>query len=152
MFPAICQATYVRVVLDTDVVAAGLRGHRGTSRRWLRAVLRQEAEIVLSVPLVVQYESVLPRPTTLAAIAGSRRRVSRFLDLLCAVGQLTRTSFLWRPMLPDPDDETVLEAALHGRADRLLTFNVRDFAGSERLGVDVERPGPAWRAWKGVGT
>jgi hypothetical protein len=42
----------------------------------------------------------------------------------------------------------VLEAAVNGRVDWLLTFNLRHFAGSERLGVRSERPGPAWRRWK----
>lgn len=139
----------MRVVLDTDVVVAGLRSSKGASRAWLRAVLLREAEVVLSVPLVVQYESVLLRPATLQAIGGSPARVGRFLDLLCAVGQATEIAFLWRPILRDPDDEMVLEAAMHGRADRLLTFNLRDFAGGKRLGMRIERPGPAWRTWKG---
>jgi predicted nucleic acid-binding protein len=50
-------------------------------------------------------------------------------------------------MLRDPDDEMVLEVAVNGRADRLLTFNERDFAG-ERLGVRIERPGPGWQSWR----
>jgi predicted nucleic acid-binding protein len=139
----------MRVVLDTDVVVAGLRSSRGASREWLRAVLRSEAEAVLSVPLVLQYEAVLLRPATLAAIGGSRRRVGRFLDVLCAVGLAVETPFLWRPMLRDPNDEMVLEAAVRGRVDLLLTFNLRDFAGSRRLGVEAARPGPAWRQWRG---
>lgn len=139
----------MRVVLDTDVVVAGLRSRHGSSRAWLRSALRQEVEIALSVPLVLQYEAVLMRPEILAAVAGSPQRVERFLDLLCATGQLLEISFLWRPTLRDPDDEMVLEAAVHGRVDRLLTFNSRDFVGAERLGATVERPGPAWLAWEG---
>lgn len=139
----------MRVVLDTDVVVAGLRSRRGASRAWLRAVLRREAEIVLSVPLVLQYEAVLLRPATLAAVRLTQLEVGRFLDGLCRVGRLVEISFLSRPMLRDPDDEMVLEAALSGRADRLLTFNLRHFAGSEQVGMRAERPGPAWQAWKG---
>lgn len=139
----------MRVVFDTDVVVAGLRSPSGASRAWLQAVLRREVDMLLSVPLVLQYEAVLLRPETLAAIGGTPERVHRFLDLLCAVGRPLEIAFLWRPVLRDPDDEMVLEAAVQGRADRLLTFNLRDFAGSERLGVQVEQPGPAWRAWRG---
>ena len=51
-------------------------------------------------------------------------------------------------MLRDPDDEMVLEVAVHGGADFLLSFNERDFVGTERLGVTVRRPGPAWRMWR----
>ena len=42
----------------------------------------------------------------------------------------------------------VLEVAVNRRADRLLAFDERDFAGAGRLGVTVERPGPAWRSWR----
>jgi predicted nucleic acid-binding protein len=104
---------------------------------------------VLAVPLLLQYQAVLQRPTTLAAVRLEAAQIGRFLDGLCSAGRLVEVSFLWRPMLRDPDDEMVLEAALNGQADRLLTFNLRDFVGSERVGVTVERPGPAWRAWKG---
>jgi len=140
----------MRIVLDTDVVVAGLRSHRGASRAWLRAALRREVEILLSVPLVLQYEEVLLRPEILAAIDGTPKRVGQFLDVLCAVGRPVEIFFLWRPTLRDPDDEMVLEAAMHGRADRLLTFNLRDFVAGKRLGVSIERPGPAWRMWKEV--
>src|SRR5271169_5298665 len=70
------------------------------------------------------------------------------LDALYAVCRPVEISFLWRPMLRDADDEMVLEVAVNGRADRLLTFNERDFAGAGRLGVTVERPGAAWRSWR----
>ena len=134
--------------MDTDVVVAGLGSRKGASRAWLRAVLLREVELVLSVPLILQYEAVLMRPGTLAAIKGSTERVGRLLDELCAVARPCEISFLWRPMLRDPDDEMVLEAAVLGDADRLLTFNLRDFAGAERLGVSAQRPGLAWRAWQ----
>lgn len=139
----------MRIVLDTDVVVAGLRSRHGSSRAWLRAALRQEVEVALSVPLALQYEAVLMRPKNLAATNLSKAQIGRFLDGLCGSGLLLNISFLWRPLLRDPDDEMVLEAAVHGRVDRLLTFNARDFAGAERLGVTVERPGPAWLAWEG---
>lgn len=51
-------------------------------------------------------------------------------------------SFQWRPQLADANDEMVLEAAVNGRADALITHNVRDFArGAERFGLRVLRPG-----------
>lgn len=135
--------------MDTDVVVAGLRSRSGASRAWLRCVLRREVEIVLSVPLILQYEDVLHRSEILDAVQATPERVGRFLDLLSAIARPTEISYLWRPVLRDPDDEMVLEAAVNGRADLLLTFNRRDFAGSERFGIEVERPGPAWQEWQG---
>jgi len=138
----------MRVVLDTDVIVAGLRSRGGASREWLRAIFRRDVEIALSVPLAVQYEAVLLRPKILQAIGGDEARVGRFLDDLCALSWQMEIAFLWRPILLDPDDEMVMEAAIHGRVDRLLTFNVRHFRGAERFNVRVETPGAALADWR----
>src|SRR5579884_3707522 len=121
---------------------------RGASRAWLRAILKGEATLLLSVPPALQYEAVLMRPEHLAASGASVAQIRALLDTLCAVCSPVEISYLWRPVLRDPNDEMVLEVAVNGRADRLLTFNERDFAPAGRLGVMVERPGPAWRAWR----
>ena len=138
----------MKVTLDTDVVVAALRSRRGASRAWLRAILSGEATLLLSVPLALQYEAVLTRPEHLVASGASVDQIGMLLDALCAVCTPVEVSFLWRPMLRDTDDEMVLEAAVNGRAGRLLTFNQRDFADADRLGVWVEQPGPAWRSWR----
>ena len=132
------------VAPDTDVLVAAVRSRLGASRAWLRAILRGEAALLLSVPLVLQYEAVLMRPEPLAA----SRANDALLDALCAVCRPVEIACLWRPTLRDPDHEMVLEVAANGRADRLLTFNERDFAGAARFGVRIARPGPAWRAWR----
>jgi hypothetical protein len=67
---------------------------------------------------------------------------------LAAICEPVAISYLWRPILRDPDDEMVLEAAMNGGADRLLTFNERDFKGANQFNMIVQRPGPAWRAWR----
>ncbi|MDD9990912.1 MAG: PIN domain-containing protein [Rhodospirillales bacterium] len=54
-------------------------------------------------------------------------------------------SFRVRPMLRDADDEMVLEAALNGRADAIVTHNVRDFASIHDLGIEVATPGDVVR-------
>lgn len=139
----------MKLVLDTDVVVAALRSSQGASRAWLEAVLRREVDLILSVPLILQYEEVLMRPDHLAAGGLSSRDVGVLLDALCAVCQPVEISFLWRPVLRDPTDEMVLEAAVSGEADRILTFNEGDYEGSEHFRIQVMRPGPAWRKWKG---
>jgi putative PIN family toxin of toxin-antitoxin system len=136
------------VALDTDVLVAAVRSRLGASRAWLNAILRGEATLLLSVPLALQYEAVLTRPEHLAAASASVAQVRSLIDALCSVCRPVDIAFLWRPALRDPDDEMVLEVAANGRADYLLTFNERDFAGAVRFGVRVARPGPAWRRWR----
>ena len=138
----------MKLAVDTAVLIAGVRSRRGASRAWLRAILAREATLLLSVPLALQYEAVLARPEHLAANGASLDDAEMLLNALCAVCTPVEISFLWRPMLRDPNDEMVLEVAANGGADWLLTFNARDFAGAERLGVRIERPGPAWRTWR----
>lgn len=135
----------VRVVLDTDVVVAGSRSDRGASFQWLLAALERRVTLLLSVPLCLEYEAVLRRRDHLQAVAASVSDVGRFLDALVAVAEPVDIKFLWRPDLRDPDDAKVLEAAINGRADWLLTFNVADLAMAARFGINVGRPGVALR-------
>ena len=134
----------MRVVVDTSVVVAGLRSRSGASRLWLQSVLQGEHTLLLSVPLILEYEAVLLRQDNLAAFNLTSGEIGHLLDTLCGVAEPVELTNLWRPFLRDPDDEMVLATAILGRADMLLTFNVRDFAAAAALGVDVLQPGPAW--------
>src|SRR5438876_9736062 len=111
----------MKVVLDTDVLIAAIRSRRGASRAWLRTVLSGEANLLLSVPLALEYEAVLTRPEHLAVSGASIGQMLALLDALYAVCDPVEIPFLWRPMLRDPNDEMVFEAAVNGGADFLLT-------------------------------
>jgi predicted nucleic acid-binding protein len=101
---------------------------------------RGKFEIALSVPLVFEYEDALLRH---AAVTGlSRRDVDAVLDYFCSVAHLQTIFFLWRPLLPDPKDDLVLELAVAAGCPTVVTYNVRDFRGGESLGVSARRPGP----------
>jgi predicted nucleic acid-binding protein len=96
---------------------------------------------VLSVPLTIEYEAVLTRSEHLAASGLTERDVGVLLDAVIAVAEPVRLAFLWRPQLRDPDDDMVLEAAINGHADRLVTFNRRHFAAAgDRFGIVVSSP------------
>lgn len=58
-----------------------------------------------------------------------------------AMAEPVKIHFLWRPQLRDPGDEMVLETAVNGRADGLVTFNARDFGTvPEQFGIAVMIP------------
>lgn len=138
----------MKIVLDVDVVVAALRSRRGASAVWVRAALRRDVELLASVPLMLSYEAVLQRPEQRAASTLSSAELDEVLDAIAAVATPVAISYLWRPLLRDPDDELVLETAVNGGTDLLLTFNERDFAGAERFRPHVIRPGPALRSWR----
>jgi putative PIN family toxin of toxin-antitoxin system len=141
----------VRIVLDTDVLTAAFRSDRGASRRLLVGALTQRFGLLVSVPLMFEYEAVLTREDHLAAAGASVEDVATVLDALAAVLEPVQLSFLWRPTLPDANDDMVLETAVNGRADMLVTFNLRHFeAASSRFGIDVEAPAAAVRRLRGT--
>ena len=125
---------------------AGLRSDRGASRQLLISALDREIEMLVSVPLMVEYEAVLTRPEHLDASGLTSRQVNEVLDALARVLIPVPLRFLWRPRLKDPADEMVLETAVNGAADRLVTFNVRHLAVAAReFGVRVLRPPEMWK-------
>jgi putative PIN family toxin of toxin-antitoxin system len=131
-------------VVDTDVVVAALRSDRGASRQLLLAALNRQFELLLSVPLILEYEAVLTRPQHLMACGLSSAEVSLVLDDLAAVARPVRLAFRWRPRLSDPDDDMVLETAINGGASAIVTFNQRDFAaGIEGFDCAVIPPATA---------
>lgn len=132
----------VACVLDTDVLVAAFRSDAGASRQVLHAALQKQFELLLSVPLMFEYEAVLTRPEHLAASGASAQDVSDVLDGLAAVAKHVKLAFRWRPALSDPDDDMVLETAVNGHAQAIITFNERHFNPvASGFGCLVMRPG-----------
>ena len=96
--------------------------------------------MVASVPLFVEYKDVLTRPEHLSAAGLTRAEVAAILDALASILEPVELHFLWRPQLRDGDDDMVLETAVNGNADALVTYNVRDFAAASRFGVAIAKP------------
>lgn len=132
----------MKVVLDTDVMVAALRSAHGASRRCLLLGLERRMTLLISTPLLIEYEAVLTRPQHLLASGATAEDVALILDDVAASAQPVRLDFLWRPILRDADDEMVLETAVNGGADALATFNLVDLAvAAARFGIPAMRPG-----------
>lgn len=126
----------MRVVLDTDVFISGLRSATGASAELLRLARYAYLELVLTVPLVIEYEAVATRPSQLAVLGLTVEQVEGAIDVLLDVAVRTPVDYSYRPTTLDPDDDFVLEAAINGRADAIVTFNRRDFgAEPSRFGI-----------------
>src|SRR6266404_112282 len=133
-------------VLDTDVLVAALRSSQGASRQLLLGALDYRFELLVSVPLMLDYEAVLTRPEHFAASGLTVGDVKKILDDLASVARPVRLAFRWRPRLPDPNDDMVLETGVNGNANAIVTFNQRDFVETSRnFGCGVILPGAALR-------
>ena len=127
------------IVLDTNVLVAGLRSRNGASFQLLSLVGESAFELNVSVPLVLEYEEVAKRESR--ALGLTHAEIDDVLDYLCAVATHREIYFLWRPVLRDAADDMVLEVAVEAGCDIVVTHNVRDFAGAERFGVRALTPG-----------
>ena len=139
----------MRLVLDTAVLVAATRSDAGASRQLVLSALDKRFELLLSVPLALEYEAVLKRPEQIRASGGTVEEIDRLLAALIAVARPVYRSFFWRPLLRDADDDMVLETALSGNADLLVTFNLRDFEpAASVLGMVVVAPREALKQIK----
>jgi putative PIN family toxin of toxin-antitoxin system len=136
----------VRLVFDTNVLVAALRSDRGASRKLLLGALDRTIKVIASVPLIIEYEAVLTRPGHLAAAGLSIEEVNTVLDAFVAVAEPVQLHFSWRPRLKDPGDEMVLETAVEGYVDRLVSFNLRHLrSAAQEFGILVLVPSEAWK-------
>ena len=135
------RETVVKFVVDTNVVVAGLRSPAGASARLLGLAVTGVFTPIMSVPLVLEYESVCCRPQHLSVSGLSANDVCEVTNALCGAGKEVVPHFQWRPQLRDPNDEMVLEAAVNGRADGLVTFNSGRFNGpAQQFGIVLMTP------------
>jgi len=127
--------------LDTDAIVAAMRSPTGASAAIIRRARRGKVTLLLSVPLAMEYEAVCVRPEHQLAAGLSEQEVRIFLDAVVAIAEPVKIHYLWRPQLRDPSDEMVLETAVNGRANLLITFNVRDYGKvPASFGIEVMTP------------
>ena len=127
----------MKIVIDTNVLVAALRSRRGASFRLVSFLPNDKFSIFISVPLVLEYEDALMR---LESSTIAEQDIRNFVDFLCEIGHHQEIFFLWRPFLPDPLDDHVLEVAVAAGCDAIVTYNKRDFKGIERFGLRILDP------------
>ena len=124
------------------MIAAAFRSRRGASNKLLRLVALGRMRTLLTTALFLEYEAVLKRPEQRLVTGLGIEQIDRVLAALASAAEPVAVHFRWRPQLADPGDEMVLEAAVNGRADALVTHNIRDFVRpAGRFGLPVVRPG-----------
>lgn len=128
----------IDVVVDTNVLVAAFRSSLGASYRLLQSIEQRRWRPVISPALALEYECVLKRGVEELGL--SLVDIDDFIEYLCSRARLVQIYFHWRPTLPDPDDDRILEVAVR-TGSPIVTFNVRDFRGSESLGIRTMSPG-----------
>jgi len=128
----------MEVVLDTNVFISALRSKRGASFKLLSLIDNGNFRLNISVPLFIEYESVAKREGKKLGI--SDRAINDILNYLLLVSRKREIFFLWRPILKDPKDDLVLEVAVESNSEFIISYNKKDFKGSDTFGIEVLTP------------
>lgn len=131
----------LRLVLDTSVVISALRSRHGASNKLLQMTFLGSFKILATPALFLEYEDVLNREEHRAVHQLTPDRMNAFLIGLAGIIEPVRIYYHWRPQLRDADDEMVLETAINGSAEMIVTHNARDFVGAaSRFNIRVVSP------------
>jgi predicted nucleic acid-binding protein len=107
----------------------------------------RKVTLLASLPLAMEYEAICTLSEHRKAAGLTLEEVRIFLDGVLAVAEPVEIYFLWRPQLHDPNDEMVLEAAINGQAEAIVTFNRSDYGTvPERFGIKMLSPAEAIRS------
>jgi putative PIN family toxin of toxin-antitoxin system len=132
----------VRLVLDTSVLVSAFRSRTGASRRIVNLILQRQIEAVVTTAVYFEYEMVLKRFVHAGVHGYTEAEIDRFLVLFAGFTDKTKIYYRYRPQLSDPDDECVLDAAISGHAQAIVTHNTADFLpAAANFGVQVVTPG-----------
>lgn len=126
------------IVIDTCVVISALRSRNGASFKLLSLIDSNKFTFFLSVPLVLEYESVAKRMSRNLGLTHSD--IENIIDYLCTVGNHIKVHYLWRPNLKDPGDDFVLELAVESECNYIVTHNVKDFKGIKKFNLKAITP------------
>jgi len=115
------------------VLYAGIRSPRGAARIILELIEERKVEPVITPALFLEYEERLRGDPALQALGLTDQELIAFLDEFAGKSRRVRVDVRWRPVSPDPDDDMVIECAINGGAEMIVTFNTRDLAPAQDL-------------------
>ena len=126
------------VVIDANVILSGLKSRKGYSYKLLDFISQDQVRFNISVPLILEYESILLKFKD--DIGLTENDIRDFIDYLCKVGNQTTIYYLWRPILKDLFDDHILEVAVNSESKYIITYNQKDFIDSIKFGISAITP------------
>lgn len=129
------------IIIDTNVLLAALVSSQGYSFRLLELILNGKVSYLLNPTLLFEYRSVLMRMENLVRIPLNAKEIENLLAVLVQGAHVQSVYYRWRPNLQDPNDDFLIELAVAGQAESIVTFNKKDFTQAElKFDLLIETP------------
>jgi putative PIN family toxin of toxin-antitoxin system len=129
-----------RVVVDTNIVIAGLQSKLGASFQVLRLLGTKSVQHTVSNALIYEYEEVINRLRDKGQLQLSEQAIETFMTFIVQQAHHQSIYVRLRPQLNDPKDEHVLELAFNAGCQHIITFNIKDFKPAWQFGISAIRP------------
>ena len=127
-----------RIIIDTNVLISALRSQFGASYAILKLIGMSYFEFCISVSLVMEYEAVAKRMHR--SLGLTLAEIDDIIDYMCLEGRTQEIYYLWRPTLPDPGDDMLLELAVASHSTIIVTHNTKHFKDAEAFAVRAMKP------------
>ena len=140
----------MRVVLDTNIIIAGLYSKRGASYQLLKAAISGDLSFAVSPLVAFEYEGVIHQKIEEGFLKVSKDDCGRILDALFSMATIVWKPFQVRPVLSDPSDDKMLECAISCDCTHIITFNKKHFpaAVTAPFGIKVMTAGEFLINWR----
>ena len=127
-----------QIVIDTNVILAGLRSNKGASYKLLSLLNDQRFQINISATLIFEYEAILKREEQ--KIGLTNEDIDEIINGICHLSNHHEIFYIWRPLAKDKDDDFLLDFALKCQAQFIISYNDKDLKPIEKFGISILTP------------
>lgn len=140
----------MKVILDTNIIISAIQAGDQLNRQLLRLAFLGEITPLVSTALFLEYEAITQRREIMKNCHFTASQAEQFLDSLFSVCQWVDIYFSWRPNLKDEGDNFLIELAVAGNADYLITKNIRDLKHGELIfpQLNISTPQEFMQVWR----
>jgi len=130
--------TPYQIVIDTNVILAGLLSNKGASYKLLTILNDQHFQINVSATLVFEYEEILKREQQ--QIDLNNEDIDNIINGICHLANHHEIFYIWRPLAKDKDDDFLIDLAFKCQANFIISYNQRDLQPIEKFGIFILTP------------